>query len=550
MKIKSVATFLGLLMIAAQARGGDQGEGFSLRNQTECRTFSGLTPVAMEGDQAPGFPGGACFTRAGGKQPAFRSVRVNSSGQVAFFASIPGHGSGIWTGRPGDLKLVVRSGDGKGFKPSPQSFHFDDKGQVTFFVQSQKEIAGLWRFDGSELRQLVFQKPKAKRKKRKKKSTVRELPGNAPCIETKAPFVLGRQGEIAIRATTPGPKAGNAIWHGTGDDLEPVVAIGDPAPGMPGSGVVFTDLFPLITKGEYVLFKAALSGPGIGRSDYHGLWIHGSEGIRLVALLDCRAFAEVASTSFTDAVTGAASCPAALNADGVVAFVGRTSGHERGLWVGQAGVCRVACRKDGTKVTGYVKDFERLILLLHDNGGLLVNRGVEILHGQPDSLAVVPTMPRIPAVSMVPRMLRGYFVSAGGLLAANAALRDGHSSAWIGRPDDMRLILRAGDAVILPSGDRREIARNGIDLRGPLHCLYDGDSLGLVVANDQTALNDAGALAVRLTFAAVPGKHDMEQGLFLLDVKDVLAEIENSVSIDATSENTKDVQFPWESNGG
>jgi hypothetical protein len=69
-----------------------------------------LELVAQMGSAAPGVAGDV-------KLGSFRSVVINDVGQTAFVASMAGTGidptnsMGVWVGEPGDLRLVVRSGD-------------------------------------------------------------------------------------------------------------------------------------------------------------------------------------------------------------------------------------------------------------------------------------------------------------------------------------------------------------------------------------------------------------------------------------------------------
>lgn len=69
-----------------------------------------VTPVAMQGQRAPGTAEGAAFTGN------FSDVQVNHSGQVLFLGSLHGSGisstnrTGMWIGLPGGLEKVVQTG--------------------------------------------------------------------------------------------------------------------------------------------------------------------------------------------------------------------------------------------------------------------------------------------------------------------------------------------------------------------------------------------------------------------------------------------------------
>ena len=162
---------------------------------------SGLSAVAISGDQAAGLPGGIVYAGTS------RTPSIASGGQVAFLSRVDGDGidesndRAIWAGTPGALSLVARLGDaapgidGAVFAGLAERIGLSDAGAVAFVGQ----VAG----DG---------------------------------------------------ITT---EDNSAIWAGTPGDLGVVVREGDDVPGAAGMtfGVLSS---PAVTDSGFVAFTAQL----------------------------------------------------------------------------------------------------------------------------------------------------------------------------------------------------------------------------------------------------------------------------------------------------
>ena len=89
---------------------------FPSRSAISIQTSAGLKLLAVTGEQAPGVEAGAAWSQ-------FETPGINAAGELFFFAGT--HTAvgtttsvrwGLWTGRPGQLRLVARSGD-----PAPET---------------------------------------------------------------------------------------------------------------------------------------------------------------------------------------------------------------------------------------------------------------------------------------------------------------------------------------------------------------------------------------------------------------------------------------------
>ena len=109
---------------------------------------TGVIPVVLAGDPAPGTDTGVVFLGSGfgGTDGGFRPTVINNMGQVAFFARLvglpaSGKNRGIWAERNGNLELVVRQGDrapgidGVNLLASFENILFNNLGQIAFIDQ-------------------------------------------------------------------------------------------------------------------------------------------------------------------------------------------------------------------------------------------------------------------------------------------------------------------------------------------------------------------------------------------------------------------------------
>jgi hypothetical protein len=178
----------------------------------------GLALLARSGDPAPGTGPGVRFLFPTGQ------AAINATGQCAFASLltgngvVPGNESGIWTGQPGQLSLVMRGGD-----PAPGAG------------------AGL-SFRGA-----------------------------------REPVVINRAGQIGFIAGLEGPGLTHindlGIWTGTAGELEMVARTGQPAPGTSAGTVFFILEAPMINAAGGLAFHASLSDGGINSPiTGSGLW--------------------------------------------------------------------------------------------------------------------------------------------------------------------------------------------------------------------------------------------------------------------------------------
>jgi hypothetical protein len=222
----------------------------------------GLQKIAATGDPAPGLAGGtiATFDTAGFLAPP---GRINSSGQVAFFAGIAGSASnsspgGIFIGSAsGGIQRVARIGD-----PSPLAGNFvnlqtgnlslNDAGQVAFRGVSQVSptVQAPALFVGSGTASPA-------------KLVAVGDPGPAATIVDGIPsrFQINNAGQVAYVA---GLSAGSGVFLGTaGGAQTPVALTGDPAPGT-GAGLFSSFREPNIelnNSGQVALWATVSGAP-------------------------------------------------------------------------------------------------------------------------------------------------------------------------------------------------------------------------------------------------------------------------------------------------
>jgi hypothetical protein len=236
-------------------------------------TTGNLSLVAAVGNQAPGMPSGAHFSRfgAGSTQPSL----INASGQMVFSGYVSGGGvtganyQGIWLGKPGSVQLVERSGNaapGTGLNFSSFSTPtLNSTGMVAFAgtVTGQTNIYGLWSGAPGNI-QLVAREGD-------------QAPGAASGIEfeTFDDPVLNAAGQVAFSAGLMGPGITTAnnfgIYCGTPGNLTMVAQVGEQAPGT-SAGTVFSTLsVPIFNGLGNMLIAAAVTSNG-GGNDNYGLW--------------------------------------------------------------------------------------------------------------------------------------------------------------------------------------------------------------------------------------------------------------------------------------
>lgn len=524
----------------------------------------------MSGDQAPGFPAGCRFKDPGSTKNTFFELRTNERGDIAFMAAVTGGGHGIWTGRPGNLRLVVgtgmpvpgartKAGKPVTFKGADRNFHLDESGRVTFVGRAVNGPGGIWRYDENGLRRIV------QRIKGAKKMGL--LHQSMPCYEQQPCYVAGRQGELAVLAANPRSRKQSAIWFGAGVELKPVVKVGDPAPGMKSERLVFDSLKPKSVSGRRVLFEGTVSGPGLSGNTLLGLWLAEPDGIRSVAWINGPApgggeFSRFVGPLMRPGTTGTVT----MNAEGVVAFAASTTTGVIGVWTGKPGGLRLAKRADEEPVATEHTDGNILLPHILEDGRLLLASGGGLLHGETNRLMCNPAMGITPGSviaapglvgSAIPRGtvgwsqpsgVAGHAITRDGIMAYHGALDSTRTAIWIGHPHAMRLVVCGSDSVTVAPDDTRQITANGIYCPGPgMHSYAGGHTPELFAWKTQSPLSDSGILLMQFTFKPEVGVRDKTRGLFSLDVKELL-ENSNVLSADnlEPASNT-DVINPWES---
>jgi hypothetical protein len=185
-----------------------------------------LAVVAQKGSHAAGISGTVNYNGFATDPPAY-----NRSNQVAFVSSIIGSGvgpssdQGLWFGAPGALTLVARKGSAAAGLPATVVYN-------------------------------GFGRP-----------------------------VINGSGRIAFQGsltgTGVGPQNDQAIWVGTPGALSLVARSGSNAPGTIN---LFTNLYdPIINDSGDIVFRARVSGPGVGPQNDEGVWtVNPTNGVRLV----------------------------------------------------------------------------------------------------------------------------------------------------------------------------------------------------------------------------------------------------------------------------
>jgi hypothetical protein len=229
-----------------------------------------LAMVARGGSQVPGLPSGVIFN------DGFGNPALNVAGQVAFYARLAGPGVGntnnqsIWSGNPGTLRLVARSGD---LAP----------GTV------------------GEVRFSILRSP-----------------------------ALNASGKTAFNAFLTGTgvsgRNSGGIWSEGFESLHLVARGGSQAPGAP-IGFSFLDFAPpVLNDMGRVAFSAALAVAGSSVTT-EGIWLEGAGGLSLVALQGNSPPGVQSNARFLDFQS------LVLNARGQIALeASLTFGDDKGIW--------------------------------------------------------------------------------------------------------------------------------------------------------------------------------------------------------------------------
>jgi hypothetical protein len=267
--------------VAALASLG--GPGVDSTNDRGIWLTSGgaLTLVARGGDHAPGTEDGVVFDSA-----SLRSFRLNTSGDVAFNASVKGPGvsnAGVWRSDEGTLSLLARTGSAAPDTPTGTTFtgffqpELDNVGRVAFRATvggvgvDTSNSSGIWSEANGTLRLLA--------------RTGEQAPG-APAQTTFSSFGemhAQDSGAVVFRATvaTPGvDSTKTGIWSANSGAVEPLFQSGSQAPGMKEGVTMDLTSFDVNERQELALF-ASINDPETGRVP--SIWSGLPGSLRLIA---------------------------------------------------------------------------------------------------------------------------------------------------------------------------------------------------------------------------------------------------------------------------
>lgn len=97
--------------------------------------------------------------------------------------------------------------------------------------------------------------------------------------------MIGSDGDFGYHATVIGPASSYAMYRYTNQEVQPVLFVGDAAPGLP-DGVVVAHIPPtapaVATSGD-IVFTTSLSGPDVTLANDAALWAEGGSIVSLVA---------------------------------------------------------------------------------------------------------------------------------------------------------------------------------------------------------------------------------------------------------------------------
>ena len=229
----TTGVFSGIFMTPANRSGALSFRG-ELRGAVTSDDDSGLwygTPSAFqllirEGAPAPGTGPGVRFALIQGTTYPL----INDNGNVSFRADLEGAGvnntnrTGIWFGKPGDLRLLVRQG-----QPAP--------GTGAEFGRSNT-----FDTENNDRDEVLF---------------THLLQGSG--------------------VTTTNDES---IWLARGPDLRLVAREGDVAPDTNGAWFgTLIDAFPALSNTGQLAFRARLTGPGVDETNDQGLWATDPAGV-------------------------------------------------------------------------------------------------------------------------------------------------------------------------------------------------------------------------------------------------------------------------------
>ncbi len=446
-----------------------------------------VDPVAVSGEPAPG-TGGLSFSRAD-------FADLNDAGLVAIEGSLSGSGSydqGIWVGTPGNLSLVVRSGDPVPGIAAHTFYQFwggamvNASGDAAIRATCRTDgpltpCTGLWTGAAGNLQLLAF--------------TGDPAPGTGglPFGQNFAIASFDDFGVTSFNSDFFAPEGQRfGMWEGTPGSLEPIVVPGDPVPDTVGQS--FVEAGGLTNRAGTTVIAAATADPTLFSS--WGYWRTGANGLIIVA----KAGDEAPGTggrTFGNLTAGASGAAGAgwpptdapsvadvtgpiLNQLGHVAFNGFldpvdpwTGFGDEGIWIqDDLGLRLVTMVGDPAPGTAGLQfgdfnhvNFNSLGQVAFDaavtSGDPANDHG--IWRGSPDNITLV-VREGDPAPGTDGETFKyltyGPSMNDTGELVFQARLAEsGNDGIWVARPDGtIELVVRDGEVLKVKPGDYRTIS--------------------------------------------------------------------------------------------
>jgi len=225
--------------------------------------------VAQENDPAPGT--GTDFSQLD------REPTINDRGEIAFVGDINVSDRNLWVVQGDGTNLLVAEGmaapgtGGTFGEPSSAEdwIQYGDGGHIGFFNRIQDvpstNSESLWFGCPTNLQLIAREGDPAA-------GASGDIHGNGNFDD----IAINERGQIAFHHEAP--EGNDGIWAGEMTNIQLIIRVGDPAPGL-GGDLTFIDDAPALSPGGEVFFRGRTSA---GFTD--ALWIATSTGMSLVAL--------------------------------------------------------------------------------------------------------------------------------------------------------------------------------------------------------------------------------------------------------------------------
>ena len=438
-----------------------------------CGLPGDLTRVVQTDDMAPDTIPGTVFLHLWSDDGV--PLLLNEQGEVAFWSCLTGPGvdettqAGIYAGRPGDLRQVVRAGD---LAPGLNGLRF--------------------RF------------------------------GYSGDCWSRPPFVFNDHGQLALGLRLSNPDGTPAdlrgIWTGFGPPLEQVILNGDPAPGIPGATMDMASgisewTVSLSNGGEVGFVAHYVPGPAIGT------WMGMPGALALVAQEGMQAPGvepgiEISHLGIYDRVMANHTGRVVIQAD-----LAGGPAYDRGVWAGYPGELQLVARAGWSAPApeGCVYRFFEPPCL-NRNGQVAFNvllgggpAGMEgICAGYCGRLRMLAwegmAPPGLPEGVVIENLGPFMTMNRRGQVAFKAWLDgpgvtgENGDTLWVGNPDgSLVLVARTGDPVELAPGDVRILRLIELPLTaggedGRSRAFNDHGRLVFGAALDRLGASDANAI--------------------------------------------------------